>query len=81
MISMGKSMNLNNLTPEEAEQILRVIQKDFELRQKERERLRYPTIFAALVRVFLTTRLVGKNENDLGFAELFSTLFAKLFRI
>ncbi|XP_052256422.1 rab effector MyRIP-like [Dreissena polymorpha] len=39
MISMGKSMNLNNLTPEEAEQILRVIQKDFELRQKERERL------------------------------------------
>ncbi|XP_052812701.1 muscle M-line assembly protein unc-89-like isoform X2 [Mya arenaria] len=36
---MGKSMNLNNLTPEEAEQILKVIQKDFELRQKERERL------------------------------------------
>lgn len=38
---MGKSMNLNNLTPEEAQQILKVIQKDFELRQKERERLRY----------------------------------------
>jgi len=37
---MGKSMNLNNLTPEEAQQILKVIQKDFELREKERERLR-----------------------------------------
>ncbi|XP_053386168.1 titin homolog isoform X2 [Mercenaria mercenaria] len=36
---MGKSMNLNNLSPEEAQQILKVIQKDFELRQKERERL------------------------------------------
>ncbi|KAL4217153.1 hypothetical protein ACF0H5_023607 [Mactra antiquata] len=36
---MGKSMNLNNLSPEEAQQILKVIQKDFELRQKEKERL------------------------------------------
>lgn len=36
---MGKNLNLNNLTPEEAHQILEVIQKDFEIRQKEKERL------------------------------------------
>ena len=36
---MGKNMNLNNLTPEEAHKILEVIQKDFEVRQREKERL------------------------------------------
>ncbi|XP_041374808.1 rab effector MyRIP-like isoform X2 [Gigantopelta aegis] len=36
---MGRKLNLSHLTEEESEQILQVIQKDFELRQKEKQRL------------------------------------------
>ncbi|XP_064598582.1 titin homolog isoform X2 [Liolophura sinensis] len=36
---MGRKLNLQHLSEEECEQILQVIQKDFELRQKEKERL------------------------------------------
>ena len=45
---MGKNMNLNNLTPEEAQKILEVIQKDFEVRQREKERLRYRILILSL---------------------------------
>ncbi|KAK7506449.1 hypothetical protein BaRGS_00002561 [Batillaria attramentaria] len=36
---MGRKLNLSHLTEEECEQVLHVLQKDFELRQKERERI------------------------------------------
>ncbi|XP_067687580.1 uncharacterized protein [Haliotis asinina] len=36
---MGRKVNLTHLSQEECEQVLQVIQKDFELRQKEKERL------------------------------------------
>ncbi|ESP01888.1 hypothetical protein LOTGIDRAFT_138885 [Lottia gigantea] len=36
---MGRRLNIENLTDEECEKILAVIQKDFTLRQKEKERL------------------------------------------
>lgn len=36
---MGRKLNLSHLSEEECEQILRVLQKDFELRQKEKERI------------------------------------------
>jgi hypothetical protein len=34
-----KHMNLEHLSDEECEKILQVLQKDFELREKEKERL------------------------------------------
>ncbi|XP_061183770.1 uncharacterized protein LOC133191984 isoform X2 [Saccostrea echinata] len=37
--ALSKHMNLEHLSDEECEKILRVLQKDFELRDKERERL------------------------------------------
>lgn len=36
---MGRKLNLSHLTDEECEQVLKVIQRDFGLRQQERERL------------------------------------------
>jgi len=36
---MGKKFNLGHLNEEECEQILKVIQRDFELREKEKQRL------------------------------------------
>jgi len=38
---MGRKLNLSHLTEEECEQILKVIQKDFDLRQVEKERLAF----------------------------------------
>jgi len=37
---MGHHLNLTHLSEEECEQILKVIQRDFDLRQAEKHRLR-----------------------------------------
>lgn len=37
--AMGKRLDLSQLSEEECEQILKVIQKDFELRQKDKSRI------------------------------------------
>lgn len=37
--NMKKQMNLEHLSDEECEKILQVLQKDFELREKEKDRL------------------------------------------
>lgn len=36
---MGRKLDLSQLSEQECEQILKVIQKDFELRQKDKSRL------------------------------------------
>ena len=36
---MGRKLNLSHLSEEECEKILQVIQRDFDLRQKEKQRL------------------------------------------
>lgn len=38
---MGKRLDLSQLSEEECEQILKVIQKDFELRQKDKSRIEW----------------------------------------
>ncbi|XP_078701761.1 uncharacterized protein LOC144927866 isoform X30 [Branchiostoma floridae x Branchiostoma belcheri] len=37
---MGRTLNLSHLSDEEAAQVLKVVQRDFELRRREKERLR-----------------------------------------
>lgn len=36
---MGRKLNLSHLTEEECEKILSVLQRDFEVRQKEKDRI------------------------------------------
>lgn len=38
-IAMGRKLNLSHLTEEECERILHVLQKDFEVRQAEKDRI------------------------------------------
>ncbi|XP_035172187.1 rab effector MyRIP isoform X3 [Oxyura jamaicensis] len=42
---MGRKLDLSGLTDEEAEHVLQVVQRDFSLRKKEEERLRYHASF------------------------------------
>ena len=45
----GRKLNLNHLTDEECEQILKVIQRDFDVRQQEKGRLAYvPVVYTPL---------------------------------
>jgi len=51
---MGRKLNLNHLTDAECEQILKVIQRDFDIRQQEKGRLAYvPVLYTpvSIVRV------------------------------
>jgi len=53
-IVMGRKLNLNHLTDAECEQILKVIQRDFDIRQQEKGRLAYvPVLYTpvSIVRV------------------------------
>jgi len=48
-LEMGRKLNLNHLTDDECDQILKVIQRDFDLRQQEKGRLAYvPVIYTPL---------------------------------
>lgn len=40
----GRQVNVGQMNEEEFEKILQVLQKDFELRQKEQDRLRYENL-------------------------------------
>jgi len=46
---MGRKLNLSHLTDDECEQVLKVIQRDFDIRQHEKGRLSYvPAIYAIM---------------------------------
>ncbi|XP_064907875.1 rab effector MyRIP isoform X4 [Columba livia] len=53
---MGRKLDLSGLTDEEAEHVLQVVQRDFSLRKKEEERLRY---------ISATLQRGGSEENYL----------------
>jgi len=45
-VVMGRKLNLNHLTDDECNQVLKVIQRDFDIRQQEKGRLSYvPAIY------------------------------------
>ena len=46
---MGRKLNLNHLTDEECEQILKVVQRDFDIREQEKGRIAYvPAVYILL---------------------------------
>lgn len=54
---MGRKLDLSGLTDDEAEHVLKVVQRDMKLRKKEEDRLRYVGLIQtelSLVSVSLT---------------------------